>query len=251
VTTTRQAKKNDQSQSTKAVAYIRVSTPRQEEHGVSLEAQQARVRAYCELHGLDLTKVVKDPEAISAGTPLGKRKGGAEILRLVAEGEVHHVIATKLDRLFRSAKDCLSHAESWQERAVSLHLIDMGGQSISTGSSSGKLFLTMLAGFAEFERNLIGERTEAALRQKRETGRVYSGVAPFGYRARNGLLKPDAHEQAVLVRIERMRARKMSLRRIAAKLNVEQIPTRKGGAWHASTITYLLKSDRRSTTKLR
>ena len=53
------------------------------------------------------------------------------------------------------AVDALTHVEEWDAAGIALHLVDLGGMSINTGSSMGKMLLTMLSGFAEFERNMI------------------------------------------------------------------------------------------------
>src|SRR6266576_5058844 len=69
----------------------------------------------------------------------------------------------KLDRLFRDAEDALRQTKAWDRTGISLHLVDIGGQSMNTGSAMGRMFLTLMAGFAELERNLIAERTTAVL----------------------------------------------------------------------------------------
>lgn len=66
--------------------------------------------------------------------------------------------------------NALADVEEWEQAGISLHLVDMGGQSVNTGSSMGKMLITMLAGFAEFERNMIAERTTAALNYKKTHG---------------------------------------------------------------------------------
>src|SRR5215469_16351085 len=139
---------------TKAVAYVRVSTGKQD---LSMEAQEERIRLYCQLLGLDLVEVIRE-RGVTAKIKLKKRPEGSRIAQLVADG-VCHIVALKLDRLFRNAVDALSHVEEWEEAGIALHLVDMGGQSVNTASSMGKMLLTMLAGFAEFERNMIVERT--------------------------------------------------------------------------------------------
>ena len=73
----------------------------------------------------------------------------------------------------------------------------MGGQSVNTGSSMGKMLITMLAGFAGFERNMIAERTTAALAYKKAHGEVYNHT-PFGFTSQDGSLIPDATEQAAI-----------------------------------------------------
>jgi len=123
---------------------------------------------------------------------------------LIRDG-VCHVVALKLDRLFRNAADALATTEEWREAGISLHLVDMGGMSLDTGSSMGRMLLTMLAAFAEFEGNVISERTTAALRHKRAHGRVFNH-APYGYDAVDGRLVPNASEQEGLERMRELRA---------------------------------------------
>ena len=110
----------------RAVCYIRVSTQEQANTGVSLAAQEERLRAYCTMQGLEVVAVVRE-EGVSGSKPLGSRPGGAEVLRMVARREVAHVVALKLDRLFRNAADALAQTEAWDKAGVGLHLVDMGG----------------------------------------------------------------------------------------------------------------------------
>src|SRR5437016_1691523 len=99
----------------------------------------------------------------------------------------------------------------------------MGGQPVNTGSSMGKMLITMLAGFAEFERNMIAERTTAALRHKKAHGEVYNHV-PFGFMAEDGNLIPNATEQAVIARMQALRAEGTSYNAIANGLMVTAWP---------------------------
>lgn len=69
------------------------------------------------------------------------------------------MVALKLDRRFRDAADALVQTRVWDRAGIALHVVDMGGQSLNTASSMGRMFLTMTAAFAELERNLISERT--------------------------------------------------------------------------------------------
>ena len=156
-----------------AVLYIRVSTDEQARHGVSLDAQEESLRAYCTMKGLPIAGVIRD-EGVSAFKHLHTRPGGAELLRLVAKGEAANVVALKLDRLFRNAADALALTETWNRAGVALHLVDMGGSSMDSSSATGRMMLTMLAGFAEFERALISERTTTALTYKRDKREAYA-----------------------------------------------------------------------------
>ena len=69
-----------------AVLYIRVSTDEQARHGVSLDAQEERLRAYCTMRELPIVGVIRD-EGVSAFKHLDRRPGGAELLQAIAQGK--------------------------------------------------------------------------------------------------------------------------------------------------------------------
>ena len=116
----------------------------------------------------------------------------------------------------------------------------MGGQSLNTGSAMGRMMLTMMAGFAQFERDLTAERTKAALAHKRDAGAAYSPT-PYGKVREGDALRDDAGEQSILARIRAMRAKGLPLRRIADRLNGEGVASKQGRTWYASTIAYILR----------
>ncbi len=225
---------------TKAVGYVRVSTDEQATEGVSLEAQEAKLRAYCTLRGLDLVELVVDP-GVSAGKALDRREGGRRILDLVRHREVGVVVAYKLDRLFRDCADCLTVTAGWDRAGIALHLIDLGGQTLDTSSAMGRFFLTVMAGAAELERNQIRERTAAALGHKRAKGEKTGGRCPFGYRlAADGVhLEEEPAEQTVVATVLALRQDGLSIRAIAARLNEDNVPAR-GKRWHPTTVKRLL-----------
>ncbi len=222
----------------KALGYARVSTEEQASEGVSLAAQAERIRAYCQLARLDLVDILAE-EGVSAGKPLAERKEGARLLQLVDGQEVTHVVALKLDRLFRDAIDCLTVVRDWDRAGIALHLVDQGGQAINTQSAMGRFFLTIMAGVAEMERNLIGERTKLALRYKRQNGKVY-GPEPYGFRRVDEDLVPVPEELQALALMRSLRAKGKSYRQIAAELRRQKVPTKTGGRWEAMTVKKIL-----------
>lgn len=221
-----------------AAAYTRVSTTEQAQEGVSLAAQEERIRAYCTAAGLELVQVLRE-EGVSGAKPLGGRPRGQTLAGLVRDGRVKHVVALKLDRLFRDAADALAQTRMWDQADVALHLIDLGGQAINSRSAMGRMFLTLTAAFAELERNLIAERTRAALDHKRAHRRVYSPT-PLGFTRDGDQLIEDRDEQALVMRIRGMRVSGATYGTIARTLNAEGVPTKRGATWHRSTIAYLL-----------
>jgi len=227
--------------SQKAIAYIRVSTIEQASEGVSLAAQEERIKAYCTIQGLELVKVIRD-EGVSASKPLAERQGGQELLKATGKGNIRHIVAVKLDRIFRDAEDALHQTKAWDAKNIALHLVDMGGQSVNTATAMGRYFLTMMAAFAELERNLIAERTATALAHKKANKEVYSPT-PLGYnREGNALVENEQELQAVRF-IREQRKAGLSLREIASRLNEAGIPTKKGGKWYASTVKYILENN--------
>jgi DNA invertase Pin-like site-specific DNA recombinase len=192
--------------------------------------------------GFELAAVISDP-AVSGHMPLGERAGGRRLLDLVEAGTVEHVLAVKLDRLFRNALNCLQLVEVWTRQGVGLHILDMGGNAVDTSSAMGKMFLTMAAGFAEMERNLIAERTKAALERKRERGERLGGHLPYGYEVAAGSkrLLESATDKKLLARARRLQRAGMSVRAIAAKLASEGYVTRRGRPMTKSTVGNLLK----------
>lgn len=225
----------------KAAVYLRVSTQEQAQEGVSLGAQEERIRAYCSMRGLEPVAVVRE-EGVSGGKPLSGRPGGVELLSMLAHGEAEHVVVLKLDRLFRDAEDALRQTRAWDKAGVSLHLVDMGGQAIDTRSATGRMVLTMMAAFAELERGVIRERTSTALRYKKARREVY-GPTPYGYDRRGSSLVEAAVEQAVLRDVRAMRTAGRSLRSIAQELAERGVATKRGGRWQAATVARLLSND--------
>jgi DNA invertase Pin-like site-specific DNA recombinase len=126
------------------------------------------------------------------------------------------VIASKLDRLFRSALDALQTVERLKTIGVSLVLLDLGADFSRNGLS--KLFLTIVAAFAEAERDRIRERTTQVKRDQKARSRYLGGKAPFGFSAIGGALVPVVEEQEVIATTKALRAAKRPLRAIQAEL---------------------------------
>jgi site-specific DNA recombinase len=230
----------------RAVAYCRVSTVDQAVEGVSLAAQEAALRAYCTFKGMTLVDVVIDA-GVSAGKALSTREGGRRVLDLVESGEVDSVVAYKLDRLFRDCADCLTVTNVWDRNDVALHLVDMGGQAIDTSTAMGRFFLTVMAGAAEMERNLVAERTSTALQHLKANG-VQLGGEALGWTRTDDtdddgrrVVRKVAAECDTVDRIVALRAEGMTLKAISDTLTAEGRPTKRGGKWYPMTVRNVLQ----------
>ena len=102
----------------KAIGYIRVSTDEQAKEGVSLENQEAKIRAYCDLKDLELLEIVQDA-GISAKNL--RRPGVQKVLEMAQEKMVDAVVVYKLDRMFRSTVDALETTKMFDEWGVKDH----------------------------------------------------------------------------------------------------------------------------------
>jgi DNA invertase Pin-like site-specific DNA recombinase len=205
---------------------------------VSLDAQRERLGAYCAMRGLALVDIIAD-KGVSGTIPLAARAGGAKLDEMAKRRIITEVVALKLDRLFRNTHDALGKMAQWDKASVGLHLIDMGGAAVDTRSAMGRMMLTMMAGFAQFERDLISERTAASLQFKKRQRAVY-GPIPLGFVRDGDNLVRDEREALLVTRIRTMRSQGIPLRRIADALNAEGITGKFGGRFHASTVQAVL-----------
>jgi site-specific DNA recombinase len=98
-----------------AIGYVRVSTDRQAEQGVSLEAQEAKIRAMATIHSAELVEVIVDGGESAKSL---NRPGLQRLLALINAGQVQAVIVAKLDRLTRSVKDLCNLLELFEKRKV-------------------------------------------------------------------------------------------------------------------------------------
>lgn len=223
-----------------AIALVRVSTEQQADGGVSLDAQIAKVSAYAAMRGLVLTQVIIEA-GVSGSKALAEREGGRKLCAAVKSRKVGHIIAVKLDRLFRNTADALVTTQAWDSAGVALHLVDMGGASLDTSSPMGRLMLTVIAGVGEAERNLIAERTSAALQFKRSKGERVSGWSRIGTRFEDGLVVEDLEEQKAVSAIKGLARAGYKSSTIADVLNKKGFKAR-GSRWYAATVRNVLKA---------
>jgi DNA invertase Pin-like site-specific DNA recombinase len=219
----------------KAIGYVRVSTDRQAEQGVSLEAQEAKIRAMATVQGAELFEVIVDGESAKNLN----RPGLQRLLALVDRGKVEAVIIAKLDRLTRSVKDLCSLLELFEKRSVALISV---AESLDTASAAGRLVITIMAAVSQWEREAIGERTRDALRHKRTSGERVGNIR-FGFRlSPDGKhVEPDPGEQGVLTEIRHLRQSGHTMRGIAATLNRKARRTRRGSAWRLEHVARIIK----------
>ena len=219
----------------RAIAYIRVSTEEQAREGISLEAQEAKVRAWCDLNDYDLAGIFTD--AGISGKKADNREGLQKALHELKRGDC--LVVYSLSRLSRSTKDTLEIADQLSKKGVDLVSLS---ERIDTTSASGKMVFRLLAVLAEFERDQISERTKSAMGYKKANGGKV-GPTPFGFDQLDGKLIPNEAELNVVKVMRMLRARGFSYQRIADHLNENGIPTKNNGKqWFKAGVSYILKN---------
>lgn len=158
----------------KIAIYCRVSTEEQ-----FADKQEYICKEYCERNGYEVFKVYKD--VISGSTT--SRPQFNKLIEDMRHFKFHAIIVTKLDRLGRSLQHLLSLIDEFNNKGI--HFIAVT-QNIDTTSASGKLQLQIMGAFAEFERNIISERTKEGLRRAIGVGKRGRDKYP---RKRRGVLK--------------------------------------------------------------
>lgn len=207
-----------------ALAYARVSTDIQAEHGASLGAQEATLRAEADRRGWDVEIIREEGE--SAATLTKRPKLLAALARLdSAEADV--LLAVRLDRVSRSVVDFAAMMQRAERRGWALTFT---ATAIDTTDASGRFSAHVMIAAAEFERALISARTREGMAQRKAEGIV------FGREVSEAFLPTYR-------RVVTMHAEGESLNGIARALNAEGILTAKGGTWHASTARAMVRSE--------
>ena len=221
----------------RAVGYIRVSTAGQVLDGVSLEAQRSRIRNWCDTNEYHLVAVHTD--AGVSGKRADNRPALQKALASVCGRRGGALVVYSLSRLARSTKDAIAIAERLDKAGADLVSLS---EKIDTTTAAGKMIFRLLAVFAEFERDLVSERTTAALAVKRANNQRV-GTVPYGYDlASDGVtLVENDTEQAVITDVRAMRQAGRTLKRIAQTLTERGVATKTGRSrWSHQAVARLL-----------
>lgn len=219
---------------TKFVSYLRVSTHRQGESGLGLEAQQEAVRRFLANGTSELVKEFVEVESGRKGA--GKRP---ELIAALAECKRQSatLVVAKLDRL---ARDVRFFLEVLDDYGVSVRFAEFA--DIDPKTDEGRMILVGMANFAEFEGRRIGSRTKAALAAAKARGVVLGKAGPANLRPNIEQRQQTADAYAAKLRptFDAMQARGLTQREMAAELNSIGVPAPKGGHWRHSQVQRIL-----------
>src|ERR1043166_485901 len=217
----------------RAVAYLRVSTQRQQRSGLGIEAQRATIARFAEADGLTIIAEFVEAETGKGADALDRPPQLAAALA-AAKAAKCSVLVSKLDRLSRD----VAFVAGLMAQRVPFIVAELG-------RDADPFMLHLYAALAEKERRLISERTKAALAIRKASGTKLgnaSNIREAGAAGRSSLVEAaDNHARRMLPLLPMLRAEgTITIGAITRSLNERKIPTKRGARWHVSSVANLL-----------
>ena len=197
-----------------AAIYVRVSTQDQAQQGFSLAAQQEALENYAKALGYEITRIYKD-EGKSAKN-IQQRPEMVQMLKDAEAKKFSAIFIYKLDRFSRSLKDLILTIDKLKEWGIDFVSLQ---DKIETTSASGKLMFHVISAFAEFERNIIGDRTKFGMQRKAKEGGFIT-KAPKGYKLVDKQLLPNDDSKIIEEIFQEFLDTEISLTQLAKKNNM-------------------------------
>jgi DNA invertase Pin-like site-specific DNA recombinase len=229
---------------------MRVSTDGQVD-GFGLQAQADAVATWASKHGHKIVEVFSD-QGVSGTTDAFDRDGLSSAIEAIEAGSADGLLVARMDRLARALtvqEAILAHI--WQRGGL-IFTADGGPVLADDPDDPLRTFLRLVVGSAsQLDRALIVKRLRDGRRIKAEQGGYVGGSPRYGWRAEGGDLVEHPVEQAVIVRMAELRSSGLSMNAIAAALNAEGAPSKRGGVWRADSVARVLDPAARERARRR
>lgn len=226
----------------KLIGYGRVSTAGQLD-GYGPAVQTKDLRAWAKTSGHALVGILFD-EGVSGTVDADERPELSKALAMVAAGQVHGIVAPNMDRIARELTVQEAALMVIWAHGGRVFTVDQGEIVADDDDDPMRKFVRQVMGAAaELERGLIVKRLKSGRLAKKAAGGYAGGAPAYGQQAVDKTLKADPAEAAALARVQQMRDDGMSYRAIAAALNADGVPTKRGKQWQPNTVVRMLNPD--------